>query len=305
MAMTLKPAKGTPSKRKFSQNLLVIGLVVALILTVMITNTISSAALKDIVYIAVLRESLPKDGVITSIDQFEKVEMMAMEYERQGISKREDGTTRREVILWDDLPRIIESGGAYAGVYIPAGRPVYYSDLSMTGTQKNSYLYTMDGELLKLNVTGGEFGEMIVPGDKVNIRITYETEDYSLPTEEEYLNQVNAGIEIDRTVTVTEMLFSECSILDMLNGSGESIFDLYYELLSMPETERKEIITSDSFKSRTTPTNVLICVTAEEADRYAKVGNKGGDYLITLLPRDGTSEILSALDELKVGFARD
>lgn len=305
MAMTLRPAKGPQSKRKFSQNLLVIGLVVALILTVMITNTVSSMALKDVVYIAVLRESLPKDGVITSVDQFEKVEMMAMEYERQGVVKRADGSTRREVILWDDLPRIIEGGGAYAGVYIPAGRPVYYSDLSSTGTQKNSYLYTMDGELLKLNVTGGEFGDMIVPGDKVNIRLTYETQDYTLPTDAEYQSMMGAGAEIDRTITVTEMLFSECSILDMLNGSGESIFDLYYELLSLPETERKAIVTSDDFKSRVSPTNVLICVTAEEADRYAQIGGKGGDYLITLLPRDGTSEILSVLDELKVGFARD
>ena len=301
MAMKIKPQKAQ-SKRRFGQHILVVGLCAALVLTVMITNAVSSAALKDVVYIATLKESLPKNGVISSVDQFERIEMMAMEYQRQAVITREDGTQRREVLLWDDLDRILETG-AYADVYIPAGRPVYYSDLSLTGTQKTSYLYTMDGELLKLDITGNEFGRMIVPGDKLNVRVTYETNDYTLLSEEQYQSMMESGADIDKTIQVTEMLFSEMRVLDMLNGNGESVFDLYYEMLSYPEAERAELINSDDFKARVEPTNILISVTAEEAERYLRTS--GGTYQVTLLPRDGTSEILDALDELQTGFARD
>ena len=310
MAMNLKPTKAK-SKVKFGQNLVVILLVIALITTVFVFNAVSSAGLEDTVTIAVLKESLPKDGVLQKCDpldegtwvQFEKKEMMAMEYQKLAVTTRADGTSRREVVLWEDLPRIVETG-AYAGVYIAAGRPIYYSDLSNTGTQKNSYLYQMDGELIRLDITPDDFGDMVVPGDKLNIRITYETDDYTLPTQEEYKRIMDSDGEISETITVTEMLFSEVAILDMINGNGESIFDLYYELLTLPEAERSTIINSDDFKSRVAPSNILLSVTAEEADRYARIKGLGGEYLITLLPRDGTTEILDALDELQVGFAR-
>lgn len=303
MAMTLKPQKAQKSKIKFSQNVIIVALVLGIIATILITNYISSAALNDIVYVAQLKESVPKDGIISSEDQFEKVPMLATEYKKQGVIANIDGTERRAIILYDDLHYIFDNGGAYAAVYIRAGRPVYWEDLSETGTQKNSYLYQMDGELVRLDVAPTDFGDMVVPGDKLNIRITYETEDYTLPTDTDY-EKIKNTEDIDTSITVTEMLFSEVSILDMLNGSGESIFDLYYELLTLPEAERATIINSEDFKARVAPSNILLSVTAEEADRYAQIKNKGGDYMVTLLPRDGTSEILDALDELKTGFAR-
>ena len=147
---------------------------------------------------------------------------------------------------------------------------------------------------------------MAVPGDRLNVRMTYETNDFSLPSEAEYKNIVDKGLELSGTVTVTETVFSDVTILDMLNGAGESIFDLYYELLTYPDVKRAEIINSDDFKSRTQPSCILIAATSEEVERYSRLVATGStSYTITLLPRDGSTEILDALDELRVGFARE
>ena len=304
MAMQLKP-KGAKTKAKFSQNLIIIGLVIALILTVIVTNYVSSAAVRDTVEIVVLKESLPKGAAITSMDQFEKSEMVTAEYQKLGVKQRADGTTRREVLTVSDAQRLIQSGGAYAGVYIAAGRPVYYADLTAEASQKNSYLYTMDGELCVMDISLDDFENLIVPGDKINVRLTYDTTDYTLPTTDEYKNLMENGVALNSTVTKTDLIFSEVSVLDMWNSSGDSIFDIYYELLTYPDAQRTEILNSDDFASKIKPTNLVLSVTSEEAERYAKLKSTKGEYLVTLLPRDGTTEILDALDELKIGFKRD
>lgn len=319
MAMKLKPAKAAKSKARFSQTLIVIILVIALFICIIVTNSITSQAVRDTVDVAYLVSSVPKDGTITSATLFEKRSMLAAEYQKQGTTQLANGQEIREVLLWSDLQYVLPNTsennnavgttctgpGAYAASYMAGGRPVYWADLTTTATQKNSYLYQMDGELIRLDITPDDFGDMVVPGDKLNVRITYQTSDYTLPSYDEYEKLQESGKGEDSTVTVTEMLFSEVTILDMINGSGESIFDLYYELLSLPDAEKQNIINSADFKARVAPSNILLSVTAEEADRYAYIKTMGGEYLITLLPRDGTTEILDALDELKTGFARD
>lgn len=304
MAMQLKP-KGAKTKAKFSQNLIIIGLVIALVLTVIITNYVSSAALRDTVDIVVLKESLPKGAAITTMEQFDTSKMVTAEYNKLAVKTRADGTQRREILTVSDAERLIKAGGAFAGVYITAGRPIYYADLTTEASQKNSYLYTMDGELCVMDIDLSDFEKLIVPGDKINVRMTYETNNYTLPTEDEYKKLMEDGVALDETVMVTETIFSEVSVLDMWNSSGESIFDIYYELLTYPEAQRSAIINSEDFASQVQPTNLVLSVTSEEAERYARLKMAKGEYLVTLLPRDGTTEILDALDELKTGFKRE
>lgn len=305
MAMSVKPQKAK-SKTRLLQNVITIGLCLALIIAVIVINYSSTAALQQIVQVVYLKEDVPKGGAITSLDQFGYRDMHILEYNKMVGATWTDGTARREVLTKADAEKLINIGGAYAGVYMRAGRPVYFQDLVSTVPQNNSYLYSMDGELLRLDITPEAFGDMAVPGDRLNVRLTYETNDYSLPSEAEYKAIIDKGLELSGTITVTETIFSEVTILDMLNGSGESIFDLYYELLTYPDVTRAEIINSDDFKSRVQPECILIAATSEEVERYSRLVATGSTaYTITLLPRDGSTEILEALDELKIGFARE
>ena len=91
----------------------------------------------------------------------------------------------------------------------------------------------------------------------------------------------------------------------MLNGAGESIFDKYYELLSLPKDKQLEMVQSEEFISAVQPAEILLNVTPEEADRYMSIQANGPTYMMTLLPRTSSNAITEVLNELQIGFARD
>jgi hypothetical protein len=165
----------------------------------------------------------------------------------------------------------------------------------------------MSGELLNIHMsTTSEFGDMVVPGDTLNIRATYTTTVYNLPTELEYKLAVDAGNQISTSgseVTVTENLFSEVTILDMLNGSGSSVFDIYYEYIAATKAEQQAMLADDSFLDSVQPASILLEVTGEEVEHYMKLQAAGASYQMTLLPRTSSSSITDSLSEIQTALA--
>lgn len=294
----------TKNRTKFSQQIIILAILALAVVGVLVVNYVSSSALRDTVDIAVLTSSTAKDAYISE-SMLTKTTMVAAEYEKLGVVTMSDGTKRRQVVLWDDRDSVI---GKYAANYIRGNTPIYYDELTAESAKSTSYLYQMDGELLKLDINPKDFGELIVPGDKLNIRVSYTDIEYKLPTAEEYKQQVALGIANDNITEVqkSELLFSEVYILDMLNSSGESIFDKYYELTSLPTSKQKEMYASDEFKKETTPASILISVTAEEADRYMSLDSKGiKSTQVTLLPRTSSNLILDAINSLSQGSSQN
>lgn len=273
---------------------------IAFTIVIVGVNLGSSFALRQTVDVVKLKAPVPQDGVITE-DNMVKDKMLKAEYEKQGLMKFSDGSEKRQIVLWEDREKI---KGAYASYYVRENAPVYWDSLTKDTPKKYAYLYNMDGELLRLDIDATQFGEMLVPGDKINVRVSYNDTLYTLPDEEQYAIQQQTGLEMETTIPVQEMLFSSATVLDMLNGEGQSIFDIYYDLLSMPKAKQQEQMESEEFKTLVTPTKILLNVTPEEADRYMSIQNKGGQYLVTLLPRTGSNAITDALNELQTGFAR-
>jgi hypothetical protein len=165
----------------------------------------------------------------------------------------------------------------------------------------------MSGELLNIQMnTTSDFGDMVVPGDTLNVRATYTTTVYTLPTEEEYFLSQNTGSTSTVegvSVTKTDMLFSEVTILDMLNGSGNSIFDIYYEYISMSKEEQAAALEDDSFLSSVQPSSILLECTSEEVERYMYLQDLGASYQMTLLPRTSSSQITDSLSEIQEALA--
>lgn len=282
---------------KMSQQVLV-GFVLALVvIVVMVINLFTSMSLRDTVDVLVFKTAIPAEGLVTE-DNMEKKTMLKAEYEKEGVITLSDGTQRRQIILYEDRNRLIGSSAAYASYYIRENTPVYWDALTKETTRKNSYLYEMDGELVKLNLSGNEFGQMIVPGDSINIRVRYTESNFELPTEDEYAAAMEDGTELNKEVTVQKLLFNNATILDMLNSSGESIFDKYYRFIALPKAEQTEALASEDFKAAVQPGQILLCVTSEEADMYMNIQNKGATYMMTLLPRTGSNVILNALSGL-------
>ena len=280
------------------------GVIVALgtvIIAVLAANAVTTMQMRETVDIAVLNSAVPQDGIIRT-DNMKKVTMSKDEYVRQGVVTLSDGTQRKAVVLWDEASKI---NNTYASYYIRENTPIYWDAIGNETPKQYSYLYNMDGELLKISMDANTFGRMIVPGDHINVRAAYTEEDYTLPTEEEYLLQMQTGIKPQTAVKRQILLFNNVAILDMLNSNGESIFDKYYELLSLPKNKQVEMVQSEEFIAAVQPAEILLNVTPEEADRYMSIQANSPTYMMTLLPRTSSNAITEVLNELQVGFARD
>lgn len=276
---------------------LILGIIVGLVL---ILNVASSFALKQTVDIVKLDTNVPQDGRVTQ-EHMVKDTMLKKEYEKQGVYTLADGTKKRAIVLWEDRGRI---QNAYASYYIRKDTPLYWDSLTKESPKEYSYLYKMDGELLKLDLEATQFGKMLVPGDKINVRASYTETDYTLPDEKTFQMQQQMGMSNQNTTQRNIKLFNNVTVLDILNAQGESIFDIYYKLLALPKATQQEMVATDTFKQQVEPQQILLNVTPEEADQYMQIGNKSPKFMMTLLPRTSGNLITEALNELQIGFQR-
>lgn len=281
-----------------SKGFTVFAVLAAVVIGVFVVNAISSAALRDTVEVVSFRSAVPQDGLIKE-DNMVKMSMMAGEYKARGLSG--DGK-KRGIVLWKEKDKI---NNTYAAYYIRQDTPVYWDAVGSESYKQYAYLYSMDGELLKISMDAELFGEMLVPGDRVNVRAAYTETVYTLPSEEEFYLQMQTGLQTSTTVNRQILLFNNVAILDMLNSNGESIFDKYYDLLALPKSEQVKIINSEDFKESVKPTEILLNVTPEEADRYMSLQSMSPQYMMTLLPRTSSNAITEVLNELQVGFTRE
>lgn len=285
---------------KYSKTVRLIFLLALVVAVVIGINIVSSRALRETVDIVKVKSGVPQEGIITE-DLMYKDTMQKGEYEKQGIVTLSDGSKKRAIVLWDDRAKIINS---FASYYIRENTPIYWDAIGKETPKQYSYLYKMDGELLKLNLPANQFGEMLVPGDRINVRAAYQEQVYTLPTESEFMMQQQTGIQPQTTVKRQIKLFNNVAVLDILNSNGESIFDIYYNLLAMPKNQQIKVAATDDFRQSVVPSQILLNVTPEEADMYMNIQSYGPTYMMTLLPRTSSNAITELLNELSTGFAR-
>lgn len=285
---------------KFSRTRNVLVILALVVVAVLAVNFVSTMQLRDTISVVTLKSAVPQDGLI-KVDNMVEVQMSKGEYERQGVVALSDGTKRKAIVTWEEKDII---NNTYASYYIRQNTPVYWDAVGNETPKQYSYLYNMDGELLKISIDAGTFGQMLVPGDRINVRAAYTETVYTLPTEEEFVLQQQTGISAQTAVKRQILLFNNTAILDILNSKGESIFDKYYDLLSLPKARQSEVINSEDFKKSVEPSEILLNVTPEEADRYMSIQSSGPTYMMTLLPRTSSNAITEVLNELATGFAR-
>lgn len=285
---------------KFSRTRNLMILIFIVVAGVIGLNFVSSMALRDTISVVNFISAVPQDGII-KLDNMVETQMSKSEYERQGIVTLSDGTQRRAIVTWDERELI---NNTYASYYIRQNTPVYWDAIGNETPKQYSYLYNMDGELLKISMDASTFGQMLVPGDHINVRAAYTETVYTLPTEEEFMLQQQTGIAPQTAVKRQILLFNNVAILDILNSNGESIFDKYYELLALPKDQQATVINSEEFIESVQPSEILLNVTPEEADRYMSIQSNGPTYMMTLLPRTSSNAITEVLNELATGFAR-
>ncbi len=277
----------------------VIGVFIALatIVFVCVVTSISASENKKVVSVVRLKDNVSANSMITE-DMIEEYDMYYKEFEQYGVVNFSDGTKKKSVVTWEDRDSIV--GNRYAAYYLRGGTVLFWDQTVKEQTKKNSYLYSMDGELLNIKMNTDDFGDMVVPGDTLNIRARYQKVNYDLPTEEQYKLTTEEGGTVQAVTTpVTEMLFSEVTVLDMLNSEGNSIFDIYYDYISKSKEEQATLLADSEFLTSVEPDTILLEVTAEEADRFMEIEANDAEYLMTLLPRTGSSSIIDSLAEIQ------
>ena len=277
----------------------VIGVFIALatIVFVCVVTSISASENKKVVSVVRLKDNVSANSMITE-DMIEEYDMYYKEFEQYGVVNFSDGTKKKSVVTWEDRDSIV--GNRYAAYYLRGGTVLFWDQTVKEQTKKNAYLYSMDGELLNIKMNTDDFGDMVVPGDTLNIRARYQKVNYDLPTEEQYKLTTEEGGTVQAVTTpVTEMLFSEVTVLDMLNSEGNSIFDIYYDYISKSKEEQAALLADSEFLTSVEPDTILLEVTAEEAVRFMEIEANDAEYLMTLLPRTGSSSIIDSLAEIQ------
>lgn len=278
-----------------------LGIIVALsvVVIICIMTAISTAEAKKTITVCRIKNDAPLSANSMIMESMiEPYEMYYKEFSQYGTIKMSDGSTRSTIVRWADRDLVVNK--RYAAYYMRQGTVLFWDATLRDQTRKNSYLYSMDGELLNIKMTTTEdFGDMVVPGDKLNIRASYTKKEYNLTDEEVYMRTGEMSSEDGTDVDVVEPLFSEVQVLDMLNSSGESIFDIYYEYISMSKVEQAAKLQDETFLSSVKPSSILLEVTAEEVEHFMSVSKNGATYQITLLPRTGSSAIIDSLSEIQ------
>jgi hypothetical protein len=267
-------------------------------------SIISSAEARKTVTVVKLKDdvSISANSLITE-DMIESYEMYYKEYKNYGtMDGFSDGKVRSTIVTWADKDIVV--GKRYAAYYMREGTLLFWDSTLSDQTRKNSYLYSMTGELLNIDMnTVSDFGDMVVPGDTLNIRATYTAKYFNLPDEEGYMVSGGEGYEDGVEVVQTTMLFSEVTILDMLNASGNSIFDIYYDYISATKQEQAALLQDEAFLESVTPASILLEASPEEVEHYMELKKAGATYQITLLARDGSSTIVDSLSEIQEALA--
>ena len=296
----MKVKTSTASRAK--SRLVGIFIALATVVIVCVAVAVSASETRKTVSVVRLKDDVAANAMITE-DMIEEYPMYYKEFAQYGTIEFSDGTKKQSIVSWDDRSHIV--GQRYASYFMRGGTVLFWDSTMQEQTKKNSYLYSMDGELLniKMTTTDDFGGQMVVPGDVLNIRATYDVVSTDLPIvgkdDEANLRNQTSDENNSSTSTVTDMLFSEVTVLDMLNSEGDSIFDIYYDFISRSKAEQDTLINNDDFLSSITPSSILIQATAEEADRFAIMSKKSPTYLMTLLPRTSSSSIIDSLSTIQ------
>lgn len=302
MALNIKANNASRSKNRL------MGIIIAacVVVFICIMTAISSAETKKTITVVRIKSDTPiaANALITD-DMLEAYDMYYKEFQQYGTMKFSDGSTRSTIVRWSDKDLIV--GKRYGAYYMRGGTVLFWDSTISDQTRKNSYLYSMSGELLNIQMTTTQdFGDMVVPGDTLNVRATYTTTIYNLPTEQEYKLNASSGDNASTDgveITKTDSLFSEVTILDMLNASGNSIFDIYYQYIAATKAEQQAMLQDDGFLESVKPASILVECTAEEVEHYMKLQAAGASYQMTLLPRTSSSSITDSLSEIQTALA--
>ncbi|GGH10964.1 flagellar biosynthesis protein FlgA [Paenibacillus segetis] len=272
----------TPNRHMFKKVMAIMFSVVVIAGSYMIITNASKDA-KDVVEVIRVKSD-------EGIQAF--VQLTNSNIEKYSIIKAE---YTEDMILAKDMDSVMDKLTQY---YIRKNSVLYKDQLIDEKPKKNEWLYKVDeaNEVLTLPYNYLEVGgDILMPGDRVRIRVSYEEE------EDTSSANPNGGYSSSKTKSKkTEVLFDSIVIKDMLNSNSHSIYEVYKEVQRLNEAKKQEVMKSKEFISNIQPRALLLEGTKEQINTYARYkGLDGKSFLITILSRENSDIILDQLPTLE------
>lgn len=178
---------------------------------------------------------------------------------------------------------------------------LYKDQLIDEKPQRNEWLYQVDdkNEVLTLPYNFLEVGgDILMPGDRVRIRVSYEVEEAPAAAAGGNPNAIYS--QSVNSVKKTEVLFDSIIVKDMLNANSHSIYEVYKEVQKLDENKKQEVMKSKEFLKSIQPKALLLEGTSEQINNFAKYkGLDGNSFLITILSRKSSDVIVDQLPTLQ------
>ncbi|GHU50729.1 hypothetical protein AGMMS49975_02350 [Clostridia bacterium] len=241
-------------------------------------------AARNTVAVARVKVGIPAYSAFTK-DNVEKYDLIEKEYSKD------------EMVLFENVED--EVLGKYSAYYLRKNTVIYKDEVVDEKPSRNEWLYSLgEGEEVvtipyKYSEAGGD---VLLPGDSVRIRVTYESND-SAPEDGNPNDYPSSGKKPLKTVD----LFSSIVVMDMINSSGHSVYEVYKEVMRLDAAEREKVMKSKEFLSNIKPQALLLAGDKEDMVRYAqyKAIAGSGNILITILSRGDNEAGLQNLPTLE------
>ena len=235
--------------------------------------------------------------------------------------KAADGIPERAVITRDNIVKydiiekefskdmfgadaIDEVVNKFATHYLRDGSILHKDEIIDDIPLKNEWLYNMveDEEVLTIPYNYLDSGgDILTPGDRIRVRVIYE--ENAPPGDDSYEEAFYSpyGGDDRAKITRTEILFDSIEVKDMLNGSSHSIYEVYREVLRLPENQRQKVLKSSEFIKSIIPKSLVLSASSDHIDKYIQYKNATGNksLLVTILARQENTIILDQLPTLQ------
>lgn len=201
-----------------------------------------------------------------------------------------------DMVLAEDMEEV---EGKLTANFLRKNTVLFKDQLIDEKPQKNEWLYQVEdnNEVLTLPYNFLEVGgDILMPGDRVRIRVTYEVDQAGG-------NGGNPNAVYSQSpnkVKKTEILFESIIVKDMLNANSHSIYEVYKEVQKLDENKKQEVMKSKEFLKNIQPRALLLEGTTAQINNFAKFkGLDGNSFLITILSRKDSNVIADQLPTLE------
>jgi hypothetical protein len=283
--MDLSTVKSVTPNRHILKKIIAIVLSIAIIIVSFSIITNANKDAKET--IEVLRVNL-KDGIPAYVVITEK------DIERYNIIKKEYTS---DMVLAKNIDTILNKFTKY---YLRNKSILFQDQFINEKPQRNEWLYKLEEEQEVLTFPYDFLqcgGDILMPGDRVRIRASYEVE---APQGGNSADPYGGSAPSQGTIKKTEVLFDSIVVKDMLNSRSHSIYEMYKEVLKLGEDKRQEVMKSEDFLENIQPKALLLEGSRQQIDNFAKYKSLSKDsFLITILSRSQSNVIIDQLPTLQ------